>query len=350
MRVRGASSRRRTGIVLACAAVSAAALLTGCTTTGIGSSGPKTDKVGLSGARLSDPFQVVLLDNLAEQAGEQKVDMLPATNADEDAAKQVTDIVTLLSQNVGGVITIPVDSDAIVPAIQQADKRGVPVVTVDVAPNGGKAYMVVRADNVLMAREACEEMGKRLNGKGTVLELQGALGSANGRDRTEGFNQCMTTTFPGIKVVSKPTDWDSQKATDAAQSVLSSQQIDGIYEASDTVMQAGVTKVLQQQGKYVKAGQPGHVVTISIDGGTEALAQIRDGYQDALVPQPVDLYSRYAIKYIGDALAGKAQAAGPTDHGSQIVVDAHGNLADMLPASIVTAANASDPALWGNKS
>lgn len=303
--------------------------------------------IGLAGSFLTDPFQVVLVNGIGDQAGEAGLDLSPPTNADADPGKQVTDVTTLLSQGVGGVIIIPVDSSAIVPAIEEANAQDVPVVTVDVAPSGGDVYMIVRADNVAMGASACEAMGEALGGTGTVLELQGNLASVNGLDRSQGFNDCMAETYPDIEIISEPTDWVAQQATDAAQTVLSTTDVQGIFMASDSVMLPGVINVLQNQDRWFPVGEEGHVALVSIDGTPPGLQTIRDGYQDALVSQPVDLYSQYAVQYVADAIAGTQYKPGPTDHGSEIV-EQDGSLADLLPSPVVTAENVDDAALWGN--
>jgi ABC-type sugar transport system substrate-binding protein len=77
------------------------------------------------------------------------------------------------------------------------------------------------------------------------------------------------------------------------------------------------------------------------------LKAIRDGYVDATVSQPLDLYSKYALQYSLDAIAGKPVKAGPTDHGSEIV-PFKGSLEDALHAPLVTKKNVNDPTLWGN--
>ena len=100
---------------------------------------------------------------------------------------------------------LPRDSDAIVPALNFAESKNVPVVAIDMGPAGGKAAMVVRADNIRMGADACALTGKALGGKGVVLSLMGDQATQNGRDRTSGFANCMKKDFPDIKVIEKPT-------------------------------------------------------------------------------------------------------------------------------------------------
>ena len=275
------------------------------------------------------------------------LNMLPATDAQSDPAKQVTDVNTLLSQGTKGIVMFPTDSDAIVPAIEEANAQNVPVITTDVAANGGKVYMNIRADNVDMGVKACEKMGELTGGRGRVLEIHGDLGTSSGFDRNKGFNECMKEKYPDVEVVSKDAKWKTDQAVDVAQAQLTTSDFDGIFLASDSVMLNGVQSVMQDTGKLAKAGESGHIPLITIDGTAGSLQAVRDGYVDAVISQPVDLYGKFAVSYLKDALAGTEYSTGPTDHNSEIV-EYEGNLADMLPATVVTTDNVDDASLWGN--
>jgi ribose transport system substrate-binding protein len=304
--------------------------------------------IGFSESFLTDAFQVQLVKQLGEQAKAQGATLLPAVDANGDAAKQSADVSTLLTRGIKGLIVVPVDSAAIVPAIEAANKAGVPVVTVDLGAKSGKIAMVVRADNIYMGKAACLYMAKVLKGKGTVLNLQGDLASANGQDRTKGFTTCMSAKFPKIKVISKPMKWQAALCTQQTQVVLSTRKIDGIFMGSESVCLAGVQQVMKAQKKLTKVGTKGHIVSVGIDGSPKALVAIRAGTLDATISQPLDLYAKYGIKYVIDAMNGKAFKAGPTDHGSVIVDLGKGTFSDLLPSPTITKANASDPKLWGN--
>lgn len=329
---------------LAALALAGSLAFTACASTNQGS-GPT---IGYAGSKLTDPFQIALTKATQAQASEQGVNLLPPTNANADPAKQVTDIQTTLAKSPKAMIINPVDAKAIVPAIEQANNKNVPVVTVDQAPESGDVAMIVRADNTAMGKQACEKMGSLLNGRGTVLDLQGDLSSTNGRERTQGFGDCMKAEFPGITVIQKPTNWEMDKATNATQTLMSSTPIDGILMASDFFV-PGVQQVLQNLNRWQPAGTPGHVTLVGIDGTTDALDRIRKGYQDATVAQPLNEYAKYAVQYAKDAADKKTFAEGPTDHGSTVVKNSAGQLADLLPSPLVTKANADDTTLWANQ-
>lgn len=303
--------------------------------------------VGFSAAVLDNPFTVQLVNSVVAEAGTQGLNMLPPTNAGGDPAKQVSDFDSLVTQGVQGIITIPADSDAVANAVASANAANIPVVTVDTAANGGKIYMNVRADNVAMGKSACEQIGKLTGDSGVVLELQGDLGTSSGADRHQGFADCMAASFPNVEIIAKPTDWKSAQAADQAQTVLSTTDVNAVFLASDAVMLDSVSNQMQNLSKWVPAGQDGHIGLVTIDGGANALAGIRGGQVDAVISQPINDYATFGVQYLQDAIAGKTQQVGPTDHGSQIV-EYKGNLADLLPSPVVTTANVDDPDLWGN--
>ncbi|WP_344376572.1 sugar ABC transporter substrate-binding protein [Agromyces tropicus] len=334
------------------AVLGSAALLSigmaGCASTGqtSGSDGDGDVVIGMSVAKLTDPFQLAMIDYAEQFADEEGASIMSPTNADSDPAKQTTDIQTTLTQSPSAIIVAPVDAKAIVPSITKANQQNVPVISIDQAPGGGEVAMVVRADNEGMGRTGCEEMGRLLEGSGTVLELQGELSSANGLDRSTGFSECMAENFPDITVVQKPTDWQMDRATDAVQTVVSTQDVDGIFMASDYFI-PGVQKVLTSLDRWVATGEDGHITLVGIDGAPDALQLIRDGYQDATVSQPANLYGEWAVKYAIAAAAGETFQAGPTDHDSEII-EVETGLADLLPAPLVTSENVDDDILWGN--
>jgi ribose transport system substrate-binding protein len=177
----------------------------------------------------------------------------------------------------------------------------------------------------------------------------GDQATTNGRDRTTGFDTCMKANYPDIKIIEQPTNWKADRATSITQTVVTSTpNLSAIYMQSDSVMLAGVLNVLKSAGKLHKVGEPGHIFAVSIDGTPAALERLRQGDIDAVISQPLDLYVDYAVRYTKDALDGKTLKAGPTDHDSTLV--AIGNsLQDLLPATLVTKANADDKTLWGNK-
>ncbi|HLL65338.1 MAG TPA: sugar ABC transporter substrate-binding protein [Micromonosporaceae bacterium] len=280
------------------------------------------------------------------------------TNSQNDVATLASNVTTMVSQNVKGIVMAPQDTAAIAPTLAQLDAKKIPVVTIDTRPDAGKVFMVVRADNRAYGTKACQYLGAKLGGKGKVVMLMGGLDSINGRDRTEAFNECMKKDFPGITVFGEATEWKGDVAAAKLQTRLTSDpDVKGIYMQASFAL-AGTINILKQKGLNVPATDPKHVYVVSNDGIAEELKNIKDGLIDATVSQPADLFAKYGLFYAKAAIAGQTFKPGPTDHDSNIIQVREGLLEDQLAAPLVTldggkygseqSVKFDDKSLWGN--
>ncbi|MEU0844533.1 sugar ABC transporter substrate-binding protein [Streptomyces sp. NPDC005962] len=328
----------------------ALALVCGPAATGCSEGSGGGRRVGVVVPFLTSPFWEAYDHDIPRQAAKVGVRVLPTVNSDNDASRQVGDIRNLLAQNVDGLVVSPIDSAAIVTGLQAAQRRHVPVVAVDVAPDRGKVAIVVRADNRAYGEKACRSLGRAVRGRGKVVQIEGDLASVNGRDRTASFSGCVRRRYPHIKVLDIAAGWQADKAAAGLEALYSANpDIKGIYLQAGGVYLAPTLRTLQRHGALHPAGHRGHIAIVSNDGIPQELDAIRKGWIDATVSQPTDLYARYAMVYIKQAMAGRPFRTGRTGHGSRIVEVREGILEDQLPAPLVTRANVNDPALWGNR-
>jgi ribose transport system substrate-binding protein len=337
--------------VLAVAAIGivSVGMLAGCSGASTGTAtGKAAIKLGYSQPAV-DPYQSAESKGVIEQYQKLGYSYLPATNANGSAAQQLTDVETLVNQGAKGIVMSVLDAQAIVPAIKYANSHNVPIVPIDEAPDGGKVAMIVRADNVSMGELACEQMGKLVKSGQGVLTLDGDPTSSNGRDRTNGFNDCMKKNYPGVTLYHVATKWSAATAASGMQTAFNQHSdIAGLYVQSDTTFYPTVLDTLAKLGKTAKVGAAGHVAVVSVDGGPASLAAIKAGVQDAVVEQPLLDYIKYGVQYAAEAAEGKTFKAGATDHNSTVSTY-HGNLVDLLPTPVVTSANVTDSANWGNQ-
>lgn len=306
-------------------------------------------EVGVVLPLLTSPFWESYNSYIPEQAAAQDVRVLQTVNSNSDPGKQITDIQNLLAQNVKGLVVSPLDSASIVAGLNAAQREGVPVVAVDVAPDKGKVAMVVRADNRAFGEKACRQVGDAVK-TGKVVQIQGDLASVNGRDRSEAFDACIKKNYRGIKVLDIPAAWNAEKAAAGLEALYTANpDIKGIYMQAGGVYLAPVLSTLRRHNALVAAGNPEHIVIVSNDGIPQELDAIREGLIDATVSQPTDQYAKYGISYIKQAMEGQTFRPGPTDHDSTIVRLPSGILEDQLSAPLVTKDNVDDASLWGNR-
>jgi simple sugar transport system substrate-binding protein/ribose transport system substrate-binding protein len=269
--------------------------------------------------------------------------------ANNDAAKQITDIHTLIQEGAQALIVNPVDSAAIAPALDFAASKNVPVVSVDVAPSTGHVFMTVRADNVMYGQNSCKFIATHASSTtGHIAILEGDLASVNGKDRTDGCNQVIKASYPNLQVVEYATKWDTPTAVNDAKTALSTySDLRGIY-VEWSAPEDGILAAEKAAGKASPVGGSSHIVMIGNDGTPHEHALIRANQLDASISQPANSYAQYAIFYARAALEGKTFSVGQsTDHNSKIV-DLLGNPEDALPAPVVDKTNVDDPNLWGN--
>ncbi|WP_314223976.1 sugar ABC transporter substrate-binding protein [Streptomyces zaehneri] len=327
------------------------ALVTACNreSTGSGAAGG-ADKpaVGIDLPRSDSDFWNSYADYVKKDVKADGVNALPLSNSQNDVTKLVANVQVFQNTGAKAIVMAPQDTGAIASTLDTLASKKIPVVSVDTRPDKGDVYMVVRADNKAYGTKACEFLGKQLGGTGKVAELQGALDSINGRDRSEAFAACMKEKFPKIEVFELPTDWKGDVASAKLQSLLAQHpDLNGIYMQAGGVFLQPTLALLEQKGLLKPAGQKGHISIISNDGIPQEFDAIRQGRIDATVSQPADLYAEYALYYAQAAADGKTFKAGKTDHDSTIIEIPNG-LEDQLPAPLVTKDNVEDKTLWGN--
>ena len=346
--------RRSTALKGSIALAAACALVAGCSSSaGGGASGGKS-LVGVDYPRSDSDFWNAYIKYVPQMANQVGVN-IKTTNSENDISKLQSNVQTLVSEGVKGVVIAPQDTAAVLPTLQQLDSKIIPAVSVDTRPDSGNVYMVVRADNVAYGQKACKYIGDTLNGTGNVVMFEGDLASINGRDRSTAFSQCMKSNYPNMKVLAEPTKWDPPTAVTQLQSVLAGHTINAIYmEAS--IYLPSTLQLLKQKNLLKPRGQAGHIVIVSNDGVPAEYKAIKAGQMDATVSQPADLYAKVALQYIKDAIGGKTAHTGPGYGGGTVVKTPTGMLEDQLPAPLVTvdgkypgSVDVNDKSLWGNQ-
>jgi ribose transport system substrate-binding protein len=172
-------------------------------------------------------------------------------DANDDPAKQISDVEDLLTQGCDVLILSAAASDVVDPAAQAAMKAGVPVVTLDrdvADPTHRVSY--VEGDNCLMGTNQAKWLVKQLGGTGKIVELSGAAGASPAEERM----RCANLVFaknPGIEILAQAyTGWsptEGQKIM--ANWITLYPKIDGIW--SDAGLQgSGAVEA------YLAAGLP----------------------------------------------------------------------------------------------
>ena len=71
------------------------------------------------------------------------------------------------------------------------------------------------------------------------------------------------------------------------------------------VFLAPTLQTLKRKGMLHLAGEAGHIIIVSNDGIPQEFDAIRKGEADATVSQPADLYAKYGLMYLKEAIDGQ---------------------------------------------
>lgn len=103
-------------------------------------------KIGVAFMK-NDPFMVPLYNGMKEVCDQNGIELI-AYYAENDIEKQISQCSDLLQQGIDGLIVMPVDFEGITPALDEALKAGVPVVSVDAAcADADKTIAYIASDN-----------------------------------------------------------------------------------------------------------------------------------------------------------------------------------------------------------
>ena len=202
---------------------------------------------------------------------------------EDDRDQQIQVVENFMARHVSGIVLAPLDFQALVRPVHNAIQAGVPVVVIDSDLKSDKYVSFVATDNYKGGRLAGEEMGRLLGGKGNVILLRYAVGSASTEAREAGFLDVLRTNYPGIKLISSDQHAGATRelAYQVSQNLLNrfARDVNGIFCPCEPPTIA-MTKALRDLGR---AG--GKVKMIGFDAGSQSVLDMKNGDVQALVVQ-----------------------------------------------------------------
>jgi len=174
---------------------------------------------------------------------------------EDDREQQIQVVEGFTSQGVDGMVLAPLDDRALARPVEEAKSAGVPTVIIDSAIQSNSIVSFVATDNRQGGVLAADRLGELLGGKGKVILLRYAEGSASTMEREEGFLSEIKQKFPGIELIS--TDQYAGATRDTAkrssENLLNrfGDEVQGIFTPNESST-AGMLSALQDIGKAGK--------------------------------------------------------------------------------------------------
>ena len=150
----------------------------------------------------------------AQEAADEAGVELVIFNANNDAAAQNSAIETYVTEGVDGLIVVAIDVNGIMPAVEQADAAGIPVVAVDaILPEDGPQKAQIGVDNAQAGADLAgyvnDFVASDMDGSAR-LGTVGALNSYIQNVRKDGFEDALGDAVEVIATV------DGQNVQDVA--------------------------------------------------------------------------------------------------------------------------------------
>jgi ribose transport system substrate-binding protein len=221
---------------------------------------------------------------------------------EDDRDQQIQVVENFTSRRVSGICLAPLDSQALVNPVESAVQSGIPVVILDSALKSDKYISFVATDNFKGGQLSGEYLVKLLNGKGNVILLRYAVGSASTEEREKGFLDAVGK-YPDIKLISSdqyagPT---VETAYQASQNLLNryGNEVNGVFCVAEPATVA-MAKALRDIGK---AG--GKVKMVGFDAGSKSVIDLKNGDVQALAVQNPLLMGYLAVNTMMKHLQGQ---------------------------------------------
>ena len=254
-------------------------------------------RIGLSISTLNNPF-FVTLRNGAQQAAKKEGAKLIIADAQDDAATQQDDVQNFVTQQVDAILINPVDSEAVVPAVQAANQANIPVIALDRGASGGKLETLIASDNVEGGRMAAKEL-IQLVGSGPVAQLEGIPGTSPTRDRGQGFEEVINAQDAVQLVSSQTANFLRTEGLNVTENILQSNPgIKGIFAQNDEMAMGAVRALGGRSGSEVKI--------VGFDGIEDALKAIQAGKMNATIAQQPDKIGSLGVENAMKVVDGKS--------------------------------------------
>ena len=220
---------------------------------------------------------------------------------EDDRNGQISIVENFITQKVNGMVLAPLDKDALKGSVGDAAAHKIPVVIIDSALTGTDYTSFCATDNEKGGELGGDRLAKLLNGKGRVLLLPYAQGSASTEAREAGFMAAMKRN-PGITVLSNnqyggPT---TEKAQQVSQNLLIryGSQVDGVFASNETNTR-GMRNALKDKGLL------GKIKFVGFDASPDLVDTLKAGDMQGLVVQNPFKMGELGVTTLVDAIQNK---------------------------------------------
>ena len=248
------------------------------------------ENIGVSMALFDDNFLTVLRNGMIDYAKTLDGVTLQVEDAQNDVAKQQSQIQNFIASGVSAIIVNPVDTDATAAMSKIAADAGIPLVYVNREPVNvdslpdKQAFVASdeRESGTLETKEVCRLLKEAGKTEANIIVMMGELSNQAARQRTADVHDVIATPECSfMKIVEEQTgNWQRTQGTDLMTNWLSAgRKFDAVVSNNDE-MAIGAIQALKAANVDMKT-----MIVGGVDATQDALAAMKAGDLDVTVFQ-----------------------------------------------------------------
>lgn len=230
--------------------------------------------------------------------------------------QQVSIVEDQVRRGVRALVVAPGGTAQLIPALEQAVERHIPVVLVDADAPFLKKVSYVGTDNRKGGGLAARCLAERLGGRGEVALISGVPGNESQDARAQGFIDALAG-YPGLGLVARqPAQSERSLGLTVMENILTAHpNLKGVFAANDQ-MALGAVEALEARGLR------GRVAIVGFDATREAVQAILDGRLAGSVAQNPRAMGQKGVEAALAAIEGRPVEP-RVDTGTELVTAAN---------------------------
>ncbi|ERF79328.1 ribose ABC transporter substrate-binding protein RbsB [Gallibacterium anatis] len=253
------------------------------------------DTIALAVSTLDNPFFVTLKEGAEKEASKLGYNLV-VLDSQNDPSKELSNVEDITVRGAKVLLINPTDSTAVANAVRVANKKNIPVITLDRGAAQGDVVSHIASDNVAGGKMAGDFIAEKLGDNAKVIQLEGIAGTSAARERGEGFKQAVQVHKFEI-LASQPADFDRTKGLNVMENLLTAQpNVQAVFAQNDE-MALGAIRAVQAANKSV--------LIVGFDGTDDGVKAVKSGKLGATIAQQPDLIGALGVQTADKIIKGE---------------------------------------------
>lgn len=253
------------------------------------------ETIALAISTLDNPFFVTLKEGAEKKAKELGYNLV-VLDSQNDPAKELSNVEDVTVRGAKVLLINPTDSEAVGTAVAVANKKNIPVITLDRGANKGNVVSHIASDNVAGGKMAGDFIAEKVGKNAKVIQLEGIAGTSAARERGEGFKQAVESNHFEL-LASQPADFDRTKGLNVMENLLASHGSAKAVFAQNDEMALGALRAIKASGK--------NILVVGFDGTDDAVKAVNGGQLAATIAQQPEKIGELGVEAADKVLKGE---------------------------------------------